>query len=174
MLAMPSRNRSQKRQRDTHVSMIVKNMARRLNTTENLQRMRTTDMLLPLGSLRRKSVRRVFSGWIRKLIGKGRVVTQKLAFQVGRSLRAKFELGEMEGKEEGYRIHCLLKGARKRQLASKPMSRSMDNVDTLPMEIGWEDWRVVVGRSASGVSMLMLPFLYTSILGLYYSPHFAS
>lgn len=129
-VAMASRNRRQKQVRNKHVGMIVKRMFRRLNTEGHLKRIQTTNTLLPLGSLRRASVRAIFAGWITKLVGAGRVITKKLASQVVQSLRAKMELGDSENfYEEALRMHGLLKGARKRQLQCKAMS-SVDQAET--------------------------------------------
>lgn len=73
-------------------------------------------------------------------MGEGRVLTRKLAGQVCVKLRKALDLplmNETDHHEEVKRLHLLLKGARKCQLAregrSKAMS-SMDNLETLLME----------------------------------------
>lgn len=102
----------------------------------------TTNMLLPLGSLRRTAVRSIFAGWIRKIIGHGRVLTRKLTKNVVHTLRSKFELGVLDDHEEVQRMHSLLKVAKKRKLSPAAMS-NVDNLVTLPMEIpDMEDWNM--------------------------------
>lgn len=140
--AMACRARRQKDARKRFEKLIVKYMYRRLNTQPNKDRMVTTNMLLPLGSLRRKAVRNIFEGWIRKTIGHGRVLTRKLSKNVVHTLRSKFELGVLDDDEEVQRMHSLLKVAKKRKLSRAAMS-NVDNLVTLPMEIPeLEDWNL--------------------------------
>ena len=135
LVAMPSRACRQRDVREKYENLIVKKMYRRLNTDDHKQRMLTTDQLLPLGSLRRSAVRKIFAGWIKKLVGVGRLVTRKLAKNVVQSLRSKFEMGnDMLNEDEILRMHSLLKVAKKRRLNTAAMS-SVDLMDTCPMEI---------------------------------------
>lgn len=134
--AMPSRQSSQAKTRKKHVNMIVKNMSKWLCDKSERDRMATTDRVLPLGSLKRKCVKRIFSGWICSLHGKGRVVTKKLAAQVLRRLRKRFSLENLSGDvhvQEIDRLQNLLKQSRKRKLGSKTAMSSIDLADTLPM-----------------------------------------
>ena len=141
-IAMARRARRQKEARKRFEKLIVKNIFRRLNTPTNRDRIATTNMLLPLGSLRRKAVKNIFGGWIRKIIGHGRVLTRKLAKNVVHTLRSKFELGVLEDDEEIQRMHSLLKVAKKRKLSAAAMS-NMDNLVTLPMELPpLQDWNM--------------------------------
>ena len=134
LVAMPSRACRQRDERKKYENLIVKKMYRRLNTDDHKQRMLTTDQLLPLGSLRRSTVRKIFAGWIKKLVGVGRVVTRKLAKNVVQSLRSKFEIGnDSLDDDEILRMHSLLKVAKKRKLSTAAMS-SVDVMETCPME----------------------------------------
>ena len=141
LTAMACRARRQKAARKRFEKLIVKYMYRRLNTPTHRDRMVTTNVLLPVGSLRRKAVRNIFEGWIRKTIGHGRVLTHKLSKNVVHTLRSKFELGVLDD-EEVQRMHSLLKVAKKRKLSPAAMS-NVDNLTTLPMEIlESEDWSI--------------------------------
>ena len=137
--AMPSRRVVQKATRKVHEDWIVKKLSRALKSESHQNRMRTTDRLLPQGTLRRGSLRVLFAGWIKQYLFQGRVFTVKLAKQVCYRLRSKFGLSmeDPDGiKEEYLRVHNLLKVARKRQIGKpgkgKAMS-SMDNLETLPL-----------------------------------------
>ena len=108
------------------------------------ERIHTTDRLLPLGSLRRKCVRKIFSGWISECFYEGRVITSTLAKEVVVRLRRKFgldtdDLEDVEIKAEIKRMHALLKTARKHRLGTAQSKRSamssMDLCDTLPMDL---------------------------------------
>lgn len=131
---MPTRQRQQRSVRSGHVKLIVSHMAKRLQTKKNLKRMFNTNQLIPLGSLKRKCVKKFFSGWVLKLVGNGRILTYKLASEVCRSLRKKFQM-EKPGNphDETKRMHSLLKAARKRQLGKKTRDMSMDEMETVPM-----------------------------------------
>ena len=134
---MPSRARKQREARSKHVNFVVKMMYRRLNTEEHCKRMTSTNVLLPLGSLRRAPVRKIFFPWVRKLKNRGRVVTLKLAKAVLKALRARFDLGDpdLNGDEEAKRVHSLLKVAKKRVPNSSVAMSAMDTLVTLPMEL---------------------------------------
>lgn len=136
--------------RKSHVDMIVKKLSKKLGDKCHLKRMVTTDRLLPVGGLRRRCVKSLFTPWISTLVGKGRVLTKKLAQQVCNRLRKHFELSAIDDDgEETRRLHYLIKSARKRQLGS-PVARtkpsamsSVDATDTLPLETmdePAEDW----------------------------------
>ena len=137
---MGVRRRRQRTARIGHVKLIVKSIASKLRSEQDKSRMTTTDRIIPQGSLRRACVRDLFSTWVLQLVGQGRILTKKLAFQVLVKLRAKFDLPIRtfeEHLDEVNRLHGLLKASRKQQLG-KPCSRKramshMDNVDTLPM-----------------------------------------
>lgn len=127
---MPTRQHRQKKIRNEHVKVIVNNLFKRLNTKKNRMRMVNTNQLLTLGSLKRTCVKKCSSGWVLDLIGNGRILTYKLALDVCRRLRKKFDLEKQGGDEEARRLHSLLKAARKRQLGK---SKAMDDMDTMPM-----------------------------------------
>ena len=137
---MPSRLRRQNQLRQTHVDWIVKKMANRLKSKGHMERMVSTNRILPVGTLKRKIIKQLFSGWIRQYVGEGRVLTLKLALQVVASLRNKFsmeKLGEEQRLCEAKRMQYLLKVARKRKLSNRVQSKAMstmDTVDTVPME----------------------------------------
>jgi len=115
-------------------------MANRLKSKGHMERMLSTNRILPVGTLKRKIIKQLFSGWIRQYVGEGRVLTLKLALQVVASLRNKFsmeKLGEEQRLCEAKRMQYLLKVARKRKLSNRVRSRAvstMDTVDTVPME----------------------------------------
>ena len=119
------------------MKLIVSHMAKRLNTKKNLKRMFNTNKLLPLGSLKRKCVKKFFSGWVLKFVGNGRILTYKLASDVCKRLRKMFQMekpGDLH--EETKRMHALLKAARKRQLGKNTLDNldmSMDELETVPM-----------------------------------------
>ena len=129
---MPARQRCQKKIRNEHVKVIVNNLFKRLNTKHNRTRMVNTNQLLPLGSLKRNCVKKCFSGWVLDLIGNGRILTYKLALDVRRRLRKRFDLEKEGDDQEARRLHSLLKAARKRQLGK---SKAMDEMDTMPMPV---------------------------------------
>ena len=146
---MPSRCRKQKAIRVGHAKIIVDAMFKKLNNKDHKDRMSSTGQLLPLGGLRRKCVRKLFSGWVLQFIGGGRIITLKLAKDVCRRLRKKFGMPKAEEDEEEKRVHYLLKLARKRQVGKKPVGNcdqpsamsSMDNMDTLQIEDYGESWQ---------------------------------
>lgn len=131
-------------------------MATRLNTKKHKHRMISTNRILPLGSLRRKVIRRLFSGWVLKLVHKGRILTAKLAVEICKQLRAQFGMQKASEElvDEHKRMHLLLKCARKRQVGSKRVSAArkqktvdamstVDTLQTVPMQ--FEDWWALVG-----------------------------
>ena len=123
--AMGVRRRQQKLTRNGHIKVIVKCLAKKLRSDTEQARMVSTDRVLPLGSLRRSCVRDLFSGWIVRLVGQGRVLTKKLSQQVLIQLRRKFGLpiGNMdEHKDEILRVSC------------KPAMSLVDNLETQPMD----------------------------------------
>ena len=138
-----SRRRCQKKVRKGHVDMIVKNMSAKLRTKMHYKRMCATDRLLPMGTLRRKCVKRLFTPWAFDLVGQGRVLTHKLCDQVVKRLRNFFQLGPLdEGAEtEVKTLHRLIKHARKRKLGGARISAmsSMDLLETIPMEFPADD-----------------------------------
>lgn len=144
--AMPSRSRYQKGVRKGHVKFILDNMLRKLQTKKEQKRIVTTNRILPVGTLKRRAVKRIFAGWICELYGQGRILTSTLAKEVCRSLRKKMGLvnHNAEVEEEAQRLHVLLKRARKRQihlLAGKfEAMSSMDNLTTVPMLHELEPW----------------------------------
>ena len=89
-----------------------------------------TNQLLPVGSLKRKCIKKCFSGWVMDMVGNGRILTYKLALDVCNRLRKKFDLEKQGDDVEARRLHSLLKAARKRQLGK---SKAMDEMETLPM-----------------------------------------
>ena len=144
--AMPSRLRYQKGVRKGHVKFIIDNMMRKLLTKKEQKRIVTTNRILPVGTLKRRSVKRIFAGWICEFYGQGRILTKTLAKEVCRSLRKNMGLvnNGVEVEEEAQKLHLLLKRARKRQihLAGKFEAMSpMDNLVTVPLlhELEWED-----------------------------------
>ena len=137
---MGARSRLQRDKRVQYTQMVCKKVIRRLEKLD-MTTMHSTNRLVPPGSLKRAEVRFLFSGWVRKLKGEGRIVTLKLAQHVCMNVRDYFGLPPLEddhAKAEFRRFHRLLKEARKRGLASrKPMA--MDNAETLPMHVANED-----------------------------------
>lgn len=134
---MPSRKRLQKEVRHGHLKFIVENMIKKLNSKKHLKRMRNTNQILPVGSLRRNCIKKLFQGWVLGLVGAGRICTVKLAGEVCKRLRKHFELEAdlFHGKTEKLRMHSFLKASRKRQLGSvNPAMSSVDNMETLLME----------------------------------------
>ena len=134
---MPSRARKQRETRNEWVRFVSRALWR--NLQHDKDRILTTNRLLPLGSLKRESVRDIFKQWIVELLHEGRVLTKKFAKVVCTRLRKKFGLhGEVE-KAEWERSHALLKAARKRQLGNPrcPTMSAMDMCDNLPMDDGF-------------------------------------
>ena len=72
--AMPSRLRRQDKTREEHVQWIVNELVQRLRTKGHVKRMQTTNRILPLGTLRKRNVKSIFTGWINDL--EGRVLTK--------------------------------------------------------------------------------------------------
>ena len=142
--AMPSRTRSQAETRRSHVCLVSKKLAKALKGHDDLTRIHSTNRILPPGSLQRKSVKKLFSGWIAKWAGKGRCFTKKLAAEVCSCLRDQFEMDEKKPPvEEVVRMHQLLKMARKKKLrpttGGKPVKpatamASIDEMETLPFD----------------------------------------
>ena len=141
---MPSRTRSQAETRRSHVSLVSKKIAKGLNE-DDLTRVHSTNRILPPGSLQRKSVKRLFSGWISKWVGKGRCFTKKLASEVCSCLRDRLDMDQKKPPlEEVVRMHQLLKMARKKKLRpatggkklkpSTAMVVNIDEMDTLPLD----------------------------------------
>lgn len=138
---MAVRRDNQKCVRRKHVKQIVEKIAEGLQTKAHRKRMVTTNRLLPVGGLRRAPLRKLFGGWILSLVGKGRILTRKLAKEVCQQLRKKFNLPKLKDRDEELRTHVLLKSARKRKLcqpepkgSSKAMS-AMDILETVPLEM---------------------------------------
>ncbi len=106
-----------------------------MDTPEHLQRMHSTNRLLPVGSLRRDAMKEIFGGFLHQLPKHGRVITKTLAKEVCRNLREEFDMEDMSPVEEVTKVHAFLKSARKRKIKrpSKPIA-AMDNVETLPYE----------------------------------------
>ena len=147
---MPARKILQKSIRKDHVRTIVRNVAKTLKSKGHQKRMTTTNAILPPGGLRRRVIKKVFGGWICDFHGQGRVLTKRLAKDVCKGLRKKFELGPPTNDDgsEVSRMHQLLKAARKRKV-SKPVKPSamstVDALETIPMfeedvPIMEEDW----------------------------------
>ena len=132
--AMASRAGLQRTARCAHVGYIVKKLVSRLSTPQHQKRMITTNRLLPVGSLKRRCLKQLFSGWVnRKFKGEGRILTKKVASTVVRLLRSQLELPPCHDvSEEIKRMHYFLKTARKR-LSVKPKMASVDEMETLPL-----------------------------------------
>lgn len=136
---MVARSLQQRDQRRRYAKLIVRKVSKVLDTEENRTRMQTTNRVLPQGSLKRQCVKAIFGGWIRKFVGKGRILTKKLSRQVCRDLRAEFDLeaSDPTDNSESDRMHRLLKIARKRQILKPPVPAAMsvmDTCDTQPIE----------------------------------------
>ena len=137
MSAMACRAHQQKVARMSHVGFIVKKLSHKLSTPEHQKRMVTTNRLLPLGSLKRKCLKQLFRGWVkRRFKGCGRILTKKVAEATVRRLRSKLELPDcLDLEDEINRMHYFLKVARKRLGTGKEKAMStMDALETLPME----------------------------------------
>ena len=146
LAAMPSmsmsRRSQQKLTRKKHVGLIFKKLSSRLNAPKHVKRMATTSRILPMGNLRRRCVKDLFTGWALDLVGQGRVLTKKLSKQVCTKLRKHFNLGPShDDGGESKMLHRLLKLARKRKLGTHPLPKmsSSDVTETLPYDP--EDWR---------------------------------
>lgn len=133
---MPSRASRQNNARKGHVGFIVKQLAKRLSSSDHQKRMLTTNRLLPMGTLKRAVLKRLFNGWVqKKFLGGGRVITKKLSLEVVRKLRSRLELPPCHDfKDETSRMQYLLKVARKRLGPGKKNMSAMDALETLPME----------------------------------------
>lgn len=138
---MACRAHRQKVARMAHVLFIVKKLFKKLSTPEHQKRMVTTSRLLPLGSLKRKTLKVLFSGWVEKRFkGCGRILTRKVAEATVRRLRSKLELPDCHDLEDEInRMHYFLKVARKRLGPPKNNMSAMDALETLPMEQCDED-----------------------------------
>ena len=136
---MPTREKKLKILRDKWVRFISKKLLRRMGSNGHISRQVGTNRLLPIGStLKRKAIKEVFGGWIRKLHGKGRRLTKKLSVDVCTYMREKLGMDPTIPDEEVTRMHSLLKLARKRKLGklrlqTKPAA--MDDMETLPFEV---------------------------------------
>ena len=130
---MGVRRRKQEETRKAAVKFAVKKILPHLRRDK--QRLFSTNRLLPVGSLRRKCIKRIFGGWPSRYLGAGRVFTKKLAEQVCRRLRQKLHMERTEFfKEEAVRLHELLKASRKRQVDPPPRMSAMDNTETQPIK----------------------------------------
>lgn len=137
---MPSRQRKQQEVRARFAERIAKRLAKRLREESHQTRIHGTNRLLPLGSLKRSSLRQLFGGWINKYFGKGRILTKALAREVCNLLREEFGLG-VTPKDEWIRMCSLLVLARKRKLTlpdQKAPAPRMDALETQPLssEVG--------------------------------------
>ena len=146
------RRRQQKIKRKAHVQTIARHLRAKLGAKKNKKRMILTDRLLPLGSLKRKCVNRLFHPWASELVGLGRVLTYKLCEQVVKRLRKFFQLGPLDDEmSEVKQLHRLIKYARKRKLGSAVIAQhsamsSDDLMETIPMQFpedGVQDWHCV-------------------------------
>ena len=136
--AMPCRNAAQKQIRSGHASFVAKRLQKLLNSEPELNRMHSTNRILPAGSLKQRSVRRLFAGWIRKFSGKGRVFTRSLAQQICWRLRKFFSMEPSIPSGEIERMRGMLQTARKRKLGphsgkKKAMAINPDNLETQPL-----------------------------------------
>ena len=135
-----SRRCEQNEKRNEYVRFIVKKLSKRLGNKTQKHRMTTTSKILPVGNLKRTCVRKLFTGWVNKLYGNGRLLTTKLSEQVCKRIRKKFDLGPIDDNgEEVKTMHRLMKLARKRRLGAdlKLQSEAMsvvDCLDTAPMD----------------------------------------
>ena len=137
----PARLREQNRTRKKYVKVIVGAMSCKLKSKRHIHRMRTTNKLLPLGSLRRKCIKQLFQGWVTQLVGQGRILTEKLTQEVVKRLRKQFDMPtEDDGGIEVRAFHHFLKQARKRKLGGGRQKKSvdamssMDLLETLPYD----------------------------------------
>lgn len=142
---MGKRRRIQKKNRRENVATIAKRLSRRLSKSgDALQRLRSTNRLIPLGNLKRSCLQNLFGGWVCAFIRKGRCFTKKLSKEVCRRLRDQLDMDLIVPEDEVTRLQNLLKMARKRRLqkhVAKPkkkpavaMGSPMDMCDTLPLE----------------------------------------
>ena len=121
---------------------VVNHLRKKLNAEEHLKRMCTTNRILPIGPRSRVYTKKLFDGWICTL-GKGRILTRKLASSVCQKLRKFFKL--MHGdhtQDEDMRMHAFLKAARKRRRgvltqSQKSAMSSMDALTTIPYMQDW-------------------------------------
>lgn len=136
------RHRDQQSNRKGYVKAIVNHLRKRLNTEEHLKRMCTTNRILPIGPRSRVYTKKLFDGWICTL-GKGRILTKKLAESVCQRLRKIFSLTHGDHiQAEDMRMHAFLKGARKRRRgvltqSQKSAMSSMDELTTIPYMQDW-------------------------------------
>lgn len=128
---MGVRRRQQEEARKAAVKFAVKKILPHLRADK--QRIFSTNRLLPVGSLRRGCIKKIFGGCPSEYIGAGRVFTLKLAQQICRRLRQKLGMDRTEFfQQEAVRLHELLKSSRKRQVQT-PMSAA-DSMETQPLE----------------------------------------
>ena len=136
-LAMPCRSAVQKETRIGHASFVAKRLQKLLNSEPELNRMHSTNRILPAGSLKQRSIRRLFAGWIKKFSGKGRVFTKSLAQQVCWRIRKRFSMEPSIPRGEIERMRGMLQLARKRKLEPRSCKNTamadMDNLETQPL-----------------------------------------
>lgn len=136
------RHRVQQSNRKGYVKAVVNHLRKRLNTEEHLKRMCATNRILPIGPRSRVYTKKLFDGWICTL-GKGRILTKKLAEGVCQKLRKIFSLTHGDHVEaENMRMHAFLKGSRKRRRgvltqSQKSAMSSMDELTTIPYLHDW-------------------------------------
>ena len=132
---MPSREKIVAAQRAKHARFIAKRLMKRLGDHDHETRMHSTNRLLPPGSLKRTTLRKIFGGWAKRLYGAGRILTKTLSGEVCFTLRQHFGLEIPAPMDEVVRLHNLMKQARKRKLEVRKSATAIgDNVDTLPYE----------------------------------------
>lgn len=142
IIAMPSRAAVQRATRSKFASFIVKMMMKRLSSKCHQHRILTTNKILPLGSLKRRCLKNIFSGWVsKKFKGNGRVLTRALVGMVLRRLRARHDL-DTSDLSEVPRMQYLLKVARKRLSPAAMSGTDVDTMTTLPLFPAepLEDW----------------------------------
>ena len=133
---MPVREQKQKHVRQQHASRIAKVLGKRLRSESHQLRISSTNRLLPLGSLKKRSLKGLFGGWIRKYKGCVRLFTKvKSAAFCEKPLGIK-----ATPEEEWKRMAALLSMARKRSLKKleRPVAampaENIDNMETVPMD----------------------------------------
>lgn len=134
---MGRRERALKQRREWHAKQIAKRMAKRLRSEKQQKRIYGTNRLVPAGSLKKRALKELFGGWVKKYARREkRLFTKRLAQDVCGILRAEFGMGPTPA-DEWLRLSSCLAQARKRGLQKyKAPQRSMamlDNCDTLPL-----------------------------------------
>ena len=144
-LAMGRRETRLAEKRARHAKKIAKLLAKRLASHKQQTRIHGTNRLIQSGSLKKRALRELFGGWVKKYGRKEkRLFTKRLGQDVCNLLRERFGLGPTPDEEWRHLSACLAL-ARKRGLKKykSPTGKKMDNLETQP--IGGEAVGLLIG-----------------------------